>query len=240
MRVLAGTSGYSYPAWKGRFYPPDLPKSRMLEAYASRFPTVEINATFYRMPAPRALAAWRTEVPDAFTFALKAPQRITHLKRLIDCEELVARFYEAAAELGSGLGPVLFQLHPGMKADLGRLEAFLGLLPRGGRVAFEFRHPSWWSDAVYAALANAGAALCVADTDEAETPMIPTAAFGYLRLRRREYDAGALARWRERIANQPWRDAYVYFKHEDEARGPAFAAAFQSLAEETAPAQPSP
>lgn len=240
MRVLAGTSGYSYPAWKGRFYPKDLPKSRMLEAYASRFSTVEINATFYRMPARRTLAAWRTEVPDTFTFALKAPQRVTHLKRLIDCEALVSRFYEAAAELGSGLGPVLFQLHPAMKADLTRLEAFLALLPRGGRAAFEFRHPSWWSDAVCGALANAGAALCLADTAEAETPMIPTAAYGYLRLRRAEYDLAALARWRDRIERQPWREAYVYFKHEDEARGPAFAAAFQALAEATAPARPSP
>jgi uncharacterized protein YecE (DUF72 family) len=244
MRVLAGTSGYSYPAWKGRFYPADLPKSRMLEAYAHRFPTVEINATFYRMPTPHGLATWRAGVPSDFTFALKAPQRISHMKRLLDCEALVARFYEAAAELGPRLGPVLFQLHPGMKADVGRLNAFLALLPRGGRTTFEFRHPSWFEDGVFRALEDAGAALCVADTDDGETPMVPTSTFGYLRLRRASYDLAALACWRERIARQPWRDAYVYFKHEDEARGPLFATAFTLLddvgAGVEAPAYPSP
>jgi uncharacterized protein YecE (DUF72 family) len=237
MRVLAGTSGYSYPAWKGRFYPADLPKSRMLDAYARRFPAVEINATFYRMPTGHMLATWRDEVPCDFTFALKAPQRISHMKRLLDCEDLVTRFYDAAAELGARLGPVLFQLHPGMKVDVGRLNAFLALLPRGGQTAFEFRHPSWFDDAVYRALADAGAALCVADTDDGETPLVPTSVFGYLRLRRAAYDVPALARWRGRIARQPWRDAYVFFKHEDEARGPLFAAAFTLLDDEGAAVQ---
>ncbi|HYG70480.1 MAG TPA: DUF72 domain-containing protein, partial [Anaeromyxobacteraceae bacterium] len=217
---------------KGRFYPADLPRSRMLEAYARRFPTVEINATFYRLPAPHVVATWRDAVPGDFRFAVKAPQRITHLKRLLDCEDLVARFYEVAAELRGGLGPVLFQLHPGMKADVPRLRAFLALLPHGGRAAFEFRHPSWFDDAVYVALADAGAALCVADTDDGETPTIPTAGFGYLRLRRAEYDLPALARWRDRILAQRWQEAFVFFKHEDEARGPVFATAFALLGEE--------
>lgn len=234
MRVLAGTSGYSYGAWRGRFYPESLPKGRMLESYARSFPTVEINATFYRMPAPRLLATWRDAVPGDFTFAIKAPRRISHLKRLLDCDELMRRFTDATRELGERLGPVLYQLHPGMKADVARLKAFLELLPPGGRSAFEFRHPTWFSEPVYRTLADAGAALCLTEADDADAPLVPTAAYGYLRLRRANYDLFALRRWRERIERQPWTDAYVYFKHEDEARGPVFAAEFTLLEDEQA------
>src|SRR5512138_2054007 len=130
MRILAGTSGWSYPAWKGRFYPEDLPSTRFLSSYAERLPTVEVNNTFYRMPQAKTLAAWRDEVPESFTFALKGPQRVTHLSRLEDVADPVAYFQRAAAELGSKLGVVLWQLPPNMKKDLGRLEAFLALLPR--------------------------------------------------------------------------------------------------------------
>jgi uncharacterized protein YecE (DUF72 family) len=226
MRILAGTSGYSYPAWKGTFYPPALPASRMLASYAERLPTVEINATFYRMPQARTLAAWRGEVPQAFVFALKAPQRITHVKRLAAVDEDVGWFLRTAAELGGALGPVLWQLPPSLAKDLPRLRAFLALLPRGGRHAVEFRHASWRSDDVLAALAEAGAALCVADDDGGTTPLVPTAGFGYLRLRRPDYDDAALGRWAEAVRGQPWSEAFVYFKHEDEARGPAFALRF--------------
>jgi uncharacterized protein YecE (DUF72 family) len=229
MRILTGTSGYSYPAWKGRFYPPDLPASRMLASYATRLPAVEINATFYRMPRPAMLAAWRAEVPPAFVFALKAPQRVTHVKRLAGAEEEVGFFLRTAAELGAALGPVLWQLPPTLKKDLPRLRDFLALLPRGGRSAFEFRHESWHDDDVLAALADARAALCVAEDEGRSTPFAATASYGYLRLRRPDYDEAALARWAERIRSQRWEDAFVFFKHEDEARGPAFALRFGEL-----------
>ncbi len=229
VRIRAGTSGWSYAAWKGRFYPADLPAHRMLPAYAARLDTVEVNATFYRMPRPATLADWREQVPEGFRFALKAPQRITHAARLAGAEDALGVFQRAAAELGPKLGPVLFQLPPTMKQDLPRLRDFLALLPRGGRAAFEFREPSWFDEAVLSALAAAGAALCVADTEEGETPLIPTAGFGYLRLRRPDYDLPALARWASRVSSQPWAEAFVFFKHEDEARGPELAQAFNAL-----------
>lgn len=229
MRVLAGTSGYSYTAWKGSFYPEDLPASRMLETYAARLPSVEINATFYRMPQAKTVAAWRAQVPPAFVFALKGPQRVTHVKRLAAAAEDVSYFQSVAAELGPALGPVLWQLPPSLKKDLPRLKEFLALLPRGGRAAFEFRHASWHDDEVLAALSGAGAALCIADDEERSTPAVATAGFGYLRLRRPDYDDAALARWAETVLAQRWDDAFVYFKHEDEARGPAYALRFAKL-----------
>lgn len=229
MRIRAGTSGWSYAAWKGRFYPPGVSSRSMLPAYAARLDCVEVNATFYRMPRPATLADWREQVPDGFRFAVKAPQRITHLSRLSGAEEPLAAFSHATAELGPKLGPVLFQLPPSMKVDLPRLRDFLALLPRGARAAFEFREPSWYGGGVLAALADAGAALCVADTDEGETPLAPTAGFGYLRLRRTDYDDAALARWAARVAAQPWSEAFVFFKHEDEARGPALALRMERL-----------
>jgi uncharacterized protein YecE (DUF72 family) len=229
VRVLTGTSGFSYGAWKGRFYPEKLPARAMLAHYASRLATVEANATFYRMPTPETLASWRAQVPPGFVFALKAPRRITHEKRLRGCGALLAAFHRAAAALGPTLGPVLFQLPPTVQRDLPLLEAFVDALPPGGRTAFEFRHPSWQEDAVYAALAARGAALCVADTDDGTTPGARTARFGYLRLRRARYTAARLRTWAAHIAEQPWEEAFVYFKHEDEARGPAFALAMAEL-----------
>jgi uncharacterized protein YecE (DUF72 family) len=226
VRVLTGTSGFSYPAWKGTFYPPGLPPRRMLAHYAARLDTVEVNATFYRMPRPETLATWRAEVPGSFVFALKAPQRVTHVKRLREAEDATATFYRAAAELGDALGPVLYQLPPSLEKDLDRLEDFLAILPAGGRASFEFRHATWLSDEVYSALARRGVALCFADDDEATTP---TGGFGYLRLRRSGYAEQDLRAWAERILSQRWSEAFVYFKHEDEARGPAFALALREL-----------
>jgi uncharacterized protein YecE (DUF72 family) len=223
MRILTGTSGWSYAAWKGRFYPEDLPSTRFLAHYARRLDAVEVNATFYRAPRPETLAAWRGEAPAGFVFALKAPQRITHRKRLVDVGGDVAWFLRAAAELGSALGPVLFQLPPTLRQDLPRLRELLAALPRGGRFALEVRHESWLADETFTALSDAGVALCVADTEETSTPLIATAPFGYLRLRRPDYDGAALARWAERIQGQRWTDAFVFFKHEDEARGPEYA-----------------
>ena len=201
----------------------------MLSYYATRLDTVEVNATFYRMPRAETLATWRAEVPDGFVFALKAPQRVTHVKRLRDVEDAMAVFYRASAELGPALGPVLYQLPPSFKKDLARLEEFLAILPAGGRATFEFRHPSWLSDEVFAALARRGVALCLAEDDEVTTPTVATADFGYLRLRRPGYTPADLRSWAERILAQRWGEALVYFKHEDEARGPAFALGLREL-----------
>ncbi len=231
MRVLAGTSGFSFPEWKGRFYPADLPEARWLGFYSERLPAVEVNNTFYRMPAARTLAAWRDQVPPSFRFALKAPQRVTHRLRLKDAADPVGYFHRVAGELGDRLGPVLYQLPPNLKKDLPRLQDFLALLPAGARVAFEFRHPSWFGDDVYQALRAHGAALCVAESEDLEVPLVPTADFGYLRLRREEYGPGEVTAWCERILEQPWREAFVFFKHEDPAKGPRLAAALVALAE---------
>jgi uncharacterized protein YecE (DUF72 family) len=190
---------------------------------------VEINNTFYRMPKPELLERWRGEVPDGFVFVLKAPQRITHVKRLsAKAAEDVAFLIETSAVLGPKRGPFLFQTPPVFRKETHRLREFLSFLPAGVRAAFEFRHESWQDEEVRAALAERGAALCIADTDEAEAPsLLPTARFGYLRLRRADYDAAALAGWAERVLTQPWDDVFVFFKHEDEGRGPALAAEFR-------------
>ncbi len=234
MRILTGTSGWSYPAWKGPFYPAKLPTTRMLSAYAERLPTVEVNNTFHRMPRGELLAGWRAQVPASFVFSLKAPQLITHWQRLSSVEGIVAAFYRAAAELGPTLGPVLFQLPPSLHKDLPLLRAFLALLPHGGRAAVEFRHPSWDAPEVHQALADAGAALVCADTEESAGNLVATAPHGYLRLRRPDYDVAAIVEWAARIAGQPWQEAFVFFKHEDEARGPAFALALAEAARRTA------
>ncbi len=218
-----GTSGYNYPEWKGNFYPPDLPASRMLAFYARHFDTVEINATFYRMPVPRILAGWAAATPEAFVFALKAPQRITHLARLRDVDEPVRHFVDTARTLGPRLGPILVQLPPTFRQDLRRLSDLLALLPPGLRAAVEFRHDSWLTEAVYERLGARGVALCVADTGQGTTPLVATAGFGYLRLRDEGYDDRALAGWAETIRAQPWTEAWVYFKHEESGAGPALA-----------------
>ena len=228
MRVLVGTSGYSYKEWKGTFYPDDLPAAKMLPFYASRFDTVEINNTFYRMPEAKTVAKWAGEVPERFVFVLKAPQRITHQKRLAGAGDDVRFFFEAAAELGPKLGPVLFQLPPFSRKDVPRLRDFLKVLPRHP-VAFEFRHETWFDDEVSRVLRDHDAALCAADTDEVADPgslPMSTASWGYLRLRRTEYRHGEIERWAERVKQQQWSSAFVFFKHEDEGKGPAFARTF--------------
>jgi uncharacterized protein YecE (DUF72 family) len=236
MEMLAGTSGYSYKEWLGHFYPEKLPAREMLRYYAGHFPTVEINNTFYRMPAEAMLAGWANEVPEGFRFTLKAPQRITHQKRLREAGEEVGEFLRRAAALGGKLGMVLFQLPPFLRKDLPRLRDFLALLPPDRRCAFEFRHESWRDDEVYAALRERGAALCVADTDEGDTPFVCTSDSGYLRLRRTQYGDAELAAWAARIAAQPLARAYVYFKHEDEALGTRFARRFSEIWEGKLPA----
>ena len=229
MRLLAGTSGFSYKEWKGSFYPEDLSADAMLAYYAERLPAVEINNTFYRMPKPALLEGWATQVPEAFRFVLKASQRITHHKRLKEAGDEVAYFFGVAATLGERLGPALFQLPPNLKKDLPRLEAFLGTIPEGRRAAFEFRHASWFEEDVFAALRSRGAALCIAEDEELATPLVATADWGYLRLRRQDYGDADVAAWAERVRAQKWNEAYVFFKHEDAGSGPRLAAQLQGL-----------
>jgi len=231
VRVRVGTSGYSYKEWKGTFYPDDLPAAKMLEFYASRFDTVEINNTFYRMPDASMLTKWSTQVPESFTFVLKAPQRITHQKRLAGAEDDVRHFFDVATSLGPQLGPVLFQLPPYARKDAEKLRTFLAALPPKARAAFEFRHDSWCDDEIYALLRERDAPLCLSDTDDVADPdalIIPTASWGYLRLRRTEYAGSALRDWARRVEKQPWSEAYVFFKHEEEGKGPIFAEQFRS------------
>lgn len=231
MRVIVGTSGYSYKEWKGSFYPADLPASKMLPFYATHFSSVEINATFYRMPEEKTLVKWASEVPEDFTFVLKAPQRITHQKKLAGVEDDVRHFLDVAGVLGPRLGPLLFQLPPYLRKDLEKLRGLLALVPRERRVALEVRHDSWVSDDVLDVLRAHDVALCLSDTDEVADPdslLVPTASWGYLRLRRNEYPGDTLADWARRVEAQPWSDAYVFFKHEDEGKGPAFAKRFLS------------
>jgi uncharacterized protein YecE (DUF72 family) len=224
-----GTSGYNYQEWKGPFYPADLPDKQMLGYYAERFESVEINYTFYRMPTARILANWARATPDRFRFALKAPRRITHDQRLRSVEDSLAHFCEVAETLGAKLGPVLFQLPPFMKKDVELLEVFLHDLPPGLRSTMEFRHASWHADDTYEVLERFGVALCVADSEERTTPFETTAPFGYLRLRRPDYDAAALRGWVERVRAAPWKEAFIYFKHEERGAGPRYAAELVAL-----------
>ena len=220
MKLRAGTSGFAFKEWKGSFYPKELKDDGMLGYYAGRFPSVEINNTFYRMPKPDVLAAWRDATPDAFRFAIKASRRITHEARLKaeDAADSVAYLYRNLDALGAKRGPVLFQLPPFLKKDLPRLEAFLAILPDGHRAAFEFRNESWFDDDVYAALKHANASLCLSEReDNAPPPLVETAPFGYIRLRLEEYSDADLARWCERLHATAWREMYVYFMHEPTA-----------------------
>jgi uncharacterized protein YecE (DUF72 family) len=223
--VYVGTSGYNYPEWKGRFYPENLAASKMLPYYSERFSTVEINYTFYRMPTARLVTGWAAQVPASFRFTLKAPRRITHDRKLRDGAELVRGFCEAAQELGPQLGALLFQLPPSFKKDLGVFDEFLAVLPPRVCAAFEFRHDSWLHDEVYARLRDRNLALCVADSETRSTPVIATADYAYLRLRDEGYTERHIVEWAGRVQDLATRckDVYVYFKHEDEGKGPEFA-----------------
>jgi len=228
MRVLTGTSGFSYKEWKGSFYPEDLPDSGMLRFYSSRLPAVEINNTFYRMPRREVVESWASSVPASFRFAVKVSQRITHRKRLADVEPDLDYLLDQLAPLGERLGMLLVQLPPNLPLDLARLERFLDHLGGRVRAAFEFRHASWLADPVLACLRDRGAALVAAETDEAPAALHETTRFGYLRLRRTDYRPGDLADWLARVRTLAWDEAWVFFKHE--TTGPALAAEFAGLA----------
>jgi uncharacterized protein YecE (DUF72 family) len=227
MKILVGTSGWSYKEWKGSFYPPKLPQDEMLGFYASRFPTVEVNNSFYRIPSEKALADWSEQVPPDFRFVLKASRRITHNSRLADEDGSLEYFLRAVNPLGERLGPTLFQLPPTFKKDSERLRGFLARLPQRWMAAFEFRHASWFDDEVYDLLRSHDVPLVAVDEDETEgkgAPLVPTASWGYFRLRRTTYDANALEDWASRIQREQWKEAYVFLKHEDGSpRGPGAA-----------------
>ena len=240
-RLLVGTSGYNFPEWRGSFYPPKLPSKQWLEYYAQQLGTVEINYTFYRMPNEKTIAGWNAATPEAFTFVLKAPQRITHFARLRNIDEPLRIFLELIRKLNAKLGAVLFQLPPNFRKDLARLGDLLTQFPTDVRAACEFRHVSWWSDDVYDLLRSTNTALCIADTEEGTTPLVSTANFGYIRLRDEGYDEAGLRDWMTKVQalGSGWTDAFVFFKHEAKGMGPKLAREFLRVAQHT-PGHPTP
>jgi len=232
MKIHVGTSGYAYKEWKGKFYPEKIPPKEMLRFYAGRLNTVEINNTFYHMPTESVLLSWAEQVSGDFVFALKAPQVITHLKRLRNVNQETEYLFTALSVLEGKLGPVLFQFPKNFRADRDRLQDFLSLIPRDTALAFEFRSPSWLDDEILDLLRKRRFSLCVADADEnPANEIIPTVHWGYLRLRRSDYTDADLSLWLERILSQKWEKAFVFFKHEDEAKGPEMALRFRERAD---------
>ena len=222
--IWIGTSGYNYPEWKGSFYPSDLPAAKMLPYYAARFPTVEINYTFYRMPTEKLVAGWAAQTPSPYRLTLKASRKITHDNRLKNVGSYVISFCQVAETLGDKLGAILFQLPPNLKKDLAVFDAFLAELPPKIRGAFEFRHPSWFDEDVFSRLAARNLSLCVADSEKLSTPLRITADYAYFRLRDEGYTPDDIRRWGDDVvrATGPCRDVFIYFKHEEQGKGAEF------------------
>ena len=225
-KLYAGTSGWAYPQWKPDFYPAKLAPAKFLAYYGSRLNSVELNYTFRRFPTEKLLAGWIASTPADFQFAVKAHQTITHVKRLKDSEEWTGRFLASLGPLREAgkLGPVLFQLPPFLRCDVLRLRSFLAQLPRDSRVAFEFRHESWFCSEVFDALREANTALCQAESEKLETPDVQTANFSYFRLRKQGYspkERAELARKAGELAQTG--DVFTYFKHEDTPEGALYA-----------------
>ncbi|HEX9693408.1 MAG TPA: DUF72 domain-containing protein [Actinomycetota bacterium] len=219
MAVLVGTSGWQYDGWRGRFYPSELPKRAWLGYLASRFPTVEVNNSFYRLPSAETFARWREETPAGFVVAVKASRYITHIRRMRDCRDPVELLWSRTRELGPRLGPVLFQLPPRFPADRQRLRRFLRVLPSGMRAAFEFRDPSWWTEDSLRALDDAGAAFVLPDRPGARVPQVVTGGWAYVRFhqgreRQPGYTREKLRRWAKRIEALPADDVFVYFNND--------------------------
>ncbi|MCZ6501539.1 MAG: DUF72 domain-containing protein [Gammaproteobacteria bacterium] len=229
MTFFVGTSGFSYKEWKGVFYPDKIKDKEMLAYYASQLSAVEINNTFYRMPKREVLRGWAEATPEDFSFIIKASRRITHFKRLKEADETMGYLMGNTAELGSKLGALLFQLPPNMRCNLERLKPFLDLIPEEIPATFEFRHPSWFDDSVFEVLKARNIPICHADSEDSELPFVVTADWGYLRLRKPGYDKRALNKWLKEIARAGWKDAHVFFKHEDAGAGPKMALKFLSL-----------
>ena len=227
--MYVGTSGYNYPEWRGTFYPEKFSTDKMLAYYAERFPTVEINYTFYRMPTEKLLQGWSDGTPERFTFTLKAPRRITHDAKLQRCEDTLHAFCRAARTLGPKLAVLLFQLPPNFKKNADLLRAFLELLPEGTRAAFEFRHASWFDPDIFEALRARNVALCIADSEKMSTPLEMTADYAYFRLRDEGYQQADIEKWAATIKALPPMEAFVYFKHEEQGLGPEFAKQLATL-----------
>jgi uncharacterized protein YecE (DUF72 family) len=225
-KIYAGTSGWAYASWKPKFYPAKLSSKKFLEYYSSRLNSVEVNYTFRAIPTEKLLAGWIEASPPEFKFAIKAHQSITHFKRLRDASGVTAEFLDSLQPLRKAkkLGPVLFQLRGDFKCDVPRLKDFLEGLPRGTQAAFEFRNVSWFCDEVYEALRKANVALCLAESDDLETPNVVTADFSYLRLRKPNYSVkarGEIAKKVARLAEKG--EILAYFKHENTPDGALYA-----------------
>ncbi len=232
MKIYVGASGYAYKEWKGIFYPQKIQPKDMLHFYSERLAAVEINNTFYRMPTENVLTSWAQQVPDNFIFAFKAPQVITHLKRLKHVKDETEYLLRTVSVLDRRLGPVLFQFPKTFHANLPVFNDFLALIPRTMLCAFEFRSPSWLDAGIAKILGDKGCSLCVTDSDENSTDeIISTAPWGYLRLRRSDYTDADLKEWMKKILSQKWERVFVFFKHEDEAKGPEMAIRFRRLTE---------
>ena len=231
--IYVGTSGYSYKEWKGSFYPEGIPAKEMLSYYAARLQAVEVNNTFYRLPQPGMVEGWKVQVPDNFRFSVKAPQSITHFRRLKDAAAVTRSMIQTVSALEDRLGAVLFRLPEDMEKDLRRLETFLKDLTADTRAAFDFRHPSWFDEEVLALLRSHNRVLCISDRDEMPWNHIDkTADWGYVRLRRVKYSRADFKEWIKRVRAQDWKDTFVFFKHDDEATGPKLAAQFLKLSKE--------
>jgi uncharacterized protein YecE (DUF72 family) len=231
MKFYVGTSGYGYKEWKGLFYPEKISPKEMLNFYSGLLNAVEINNTFYRMPTAVLLSSWGKQVPASFVFALKAPQVITHLKRMKGVGEETRYLFNTLEVLEGKLGPVLFQFPKSFHADRPALQAFLDLIPPGVFCAFEFRSTSWFDADILDLLHKKGCSLCTTDADEnPANEIIGAASWGYLRLRRSDYTDTDLSQWIERILAQKWKKAFVFFKHEEKAKGAELAMRFKELA----------
>ncbi len=233
IKLHIGTSGFGYKEWKGKFYPEKINPKAMLRFYSERMDTVEINNTFYHMPTRAMLESWMGQVPDDFIFAIKAPQKITHLKQLRNVEEDMEYLFQTISLLGKRLGPVLFQFPKSFRPDGALLASFLELIPRNLSCAFEFRNAGWTGREYLDLLANKKFSLCMTDTDEKPVnEIIRTAHWGYLRLRRSDYTDKDLSAWIKKIRSQKWDEAFIYFEHEDKARGPEYAMRFREMVKE--------
>lgn len=238
MRVHIGTSGWHYKHWVGSFYPTGLPASRMFDYYQRFFNTVELNNSFYRLPTSEAFAAWRDAAPSKFRFAVKGSRFLTHNKKLKEPEQALLNLLPRAEVLGPKLGPILFQLPPKWKVNVDRLETFLQALPPRHRYAFEFREPSWHTEAVYKTLRRYKAAFCIYELDGFHSPVLVTANIGYVRLHgpgakyQGCYSSEALHRWTAQLIawSQELRDLYVYFDNDDSGHAPRNALKLKELA----------
>ncbi len=224
--VHVGTSGWGYPSWKPDFYPKEVKTKYFLRYYSTKFNAVEVNYTFRRMVSEKSVCGWMEETPPEFIFSIKAHQTITHIRRLKNADEPVKRFIESVRTLDSAgrLGPVLFQLPPNLKCDVGLLRDFLASLPPKLRSTFEFRHPSWFDETVYAALSERNAALCIAENEELVTPDVRTAEFSYYRFRKPNYSADELKQIADRLRERAGaHQVFAFLKHEEDPQSAKWA-----------------